>query len=354
MPANKNAVIRYKFLDDLLSDHLHYYSMKELTEKVNERLEDLGYSPVVSRTLEKDLVFLQERPFCIPLERNRKGGKSYIKYSSRSFSIFTHELSNEEISLLCEVLNTVGQFSGLPNFDWLDGLRDEMGFKKQKQVLSFSNNPLLKNTNILAKLYEFVANDCVLNIVYQRFTESTPENFILHPYLLKEYNNRWYLVGWQPDKDRIFTLAIDRIIEFEHLAEEKFNPYKGNIEDHFKDTIGITVYDDSSPEDIIFWASNIIVPYIETKPFHQSQSEDVHDELSLRTKYELPDEGRLYKIRCTLNLELEQALTRHFGDLIVLEPLRLRSSILEKVRIMQKRYEKLENNKSTNIEFVKA
>ena len=76
MPANKNAVIRYKFLDDLLSDHLHYYSMKELTEKVNERLEDLGYSPVVSRTLEKDLVFLQERPCCIPLERNRKGGKS--------------------------------------------------------------------------------------------------------------------------------------------------------------------------------------------------------------------------------------------------------------------------------------
>ena len=277
MPANKNAVIRYKFLDDLLSDRLHYYSMEELTEKVNERLEDLGYSPVVSRTLEKDLVFLQERPFCIPLERNRKGGKSYIKYSSRSFSIFTHELSNEEISLLCEVLNTVGQFSGLPNFDWLDGLRDEMGFKKQKQVLSFSNNPLLKNTNILAKLYEFVANDCVLNLVYQRFTESTPEYFTLHPYLLKEYNNRWYLVGWQPDKDRIFTLAIDRIIEFEHLAEEKFNPYKGNIEDHFKDTIGITVYDDSAPEDIIFWASNIIVPYIETKPFHQSQSKDVFD-----------------------------------------------------------------------------
>ena len=162
------------------------------------------------------------------------------------------------------------------------------------------------------------------------------------------------MVGWQPDKDRIFTLAIDRIIEFEHLAEEKFNPYKGNIEDHFKDTIGITVYDDSSPEDIIFWASNIIVPYIETKPFHQSQSEDVLDELSLRTKYELPDDGRLYKIKCTLNQELEQALTRHFGDLIVLEPLKLRSSIVEKVRIMKKRYENLENNKSTNIEFVKA
>ena len=86
------------------------------------------------------------------------------------------------------------------------------------------------------------------------------------------------------------------------------------------------------------------MPYIETKPFHQSQSEDLLDELSLRTKYELPDDGRLYKIRCTLNLELEQALTRHFGDLIVLEPLKLRSSIVEKVRIMKKRYENLENN----------
>ena len=177
MPANKNAVIRYKFLDDLLSDRFHYYSMEELTEKVNERLENLGYTPVVSRTLEKDIVFLQERPFCVPLERNRKGGKSYIRYANRSFSIFTHELSKEEISLLCEVLNTVGQFSGLPNFDWLDGLRNEMGLKKQKQVLSFSNNPLLKNTNILASLYEYVANDSVMKIVYQRFNDSQQEEF---------------------------------------------------------------------------------------------------------------------------------------------------------------------------------
>ena len=343
MPANKNAVIRYKFLDDLLSDRFHYYSMEELTEKVNDHLEDLGYVPVVSRTLEKDLVFLQERPFCVPLERGRIGGKSYIRYANRSYSIFTHDLSSEEISLLCEVLNTVGQFSGLPNFDWLDGLRDEMGFKKQKQVLSFSNNPLLKNTNILASLYEFVANDCVLNIVYQRFTDAKPETYVLHPYLLKEYNNRWYLVGWQPEKDGIFTMAIDRIVEFEHLSEVKFKPYDGNIENHFKDTIGITVYDNSEAEEVLFWASDVIVPYIETKPFHHSQSTEGIDELSIRTEYNLPIGGKIYKLWCTTNLELEQTLTRHFGDLLVLQPVLLRSSITKKIAEMQKRYAEIEN-----------
>lgn len=342
MPANKNAVIRYKFLDDLLSDRFHYYSMEELTEKVNERLEDLGYSSVVSRTLEKDLVYLQERPFCIPLERNRKGGKSYIRYANRSFSIFAHELSKEEISLLCEVLNTIGQFSGLPNFDWLDGLRTEMGLKKHKQVFSFSNNPLLRNSNILASLYEYVANDCVLKIIYQRFTESELETFLIHPYLLKEYNNRWYLVGWQPERNKIFTLAIDRIVGFESLPEERFISYHGNIEDHFEDTIGVTVYDDSKPERIIFWASDVIVPYIETKPFHHSQSSDDIDEMSVRAMYNIPINGKFYEINCTLNIELEQALTRHFGDILVLQPLKLRSSIAEKVRIMQKRYDNLE------------
>lgn len=342
MPANKNAVIRYKFLDDLLSDRFHFYSMEELTEKVNERLEDLGYSPVVTRTLEKDLVYLQERPFCIPLERNRKGGKSYIKYANRSFSIFTHQLSNEEISLLCEVLNTVGQFSGLPNFDWLDGLRDEMGFKKQKQVLSFSSNPLLKNSNILASLYEFVANDCVLNIVYQRFTDLEPESFRLHPYLLKEYNNRWFLVGWKPDKNQIVTLAIDRIIDFESIPEESFKCYSGDIEDHFKNTIGITVYDDAEPEKIVFWASKIIIPYIESKPFHSSQTLIGDEEQDMISNFNLPDGGKLYELRCTLNLELEQALTRHFSDLIVLQPKKLRYSIAEKINLMQKRYENIE------------
>lgn len=34
MPTNKNTIMRYKYLDRLLSDHYHYYDIHDLTEKV--------------------------------------------------------------------------------------------------------------------------------------------------------------------------------------------------------------------------------------------------------------------------------------------------------------------------------
>lgn len=35
MPTNKNALVRYRRLDRLLSDHHHYYNIHELTENMN-------------------------------------------------------------------------------------------------------------------------------------------------------------------------------------------------------------------------------------------------------------------------------------------------------------------------------
>ena len=46
MPTNKNALIRYKYLDRLLSDHYHYYDIHDLTEKVNNMLYDDGFPEV--------------------------------------------------------------------------------------------------------------------------------------------------------------------------------------------------------------------------------------------------------------------------------------------------------------------
>lgn len=38
MPANKNAMTRYKILDELLSCRYHDYSLDDLTEEVNRRV----------------------------------------------------------------------------------------------------------------------------------------------------------------------------------------------------------------------------------------------------------------------------------------------------------------------------
>ena len=151
MATNKNALIRYKHLDMLLSDRHHYYDINDLTEKVNEMLYDDGFKTVTRRCIEKDLVYLTERPFCAPIERTKRNGKNCVFYKNASFSIFKQEMSREERNLLREVLNTIGQFDGLDNFEWLEKFKIGLGYNRQRQIISFSNNPYLKNSNFWAR-----------------------------------------------------------------------------------------------------------------------------------------------------------------------------------------------------------
>ena len=340
MPANKNAVIRYKFLDELLSDRHHHYSMSDIETKVNGMLEDLGYPTVGTRQLEKDLVFLMERPFSAPIERYRSNGRECIRYKRSDFSIFTPELSKEERSILYEMLNTAGQFNGLPNFSWVEKLKDAYDIDKHKKVLSFQNNPLLKNSNLLASLYECVANEQVIYVTYQRFSDVTPDEYKIHPYLLKQYNNRWYLVGLRPDENKIYTLPLDRMLRFSPLPEDIFIPWKGDIEEYFKNTIGITVYDNTEPVDVYFWISDSAYPYYATKPIHHSQNElSDEDANSFKEKFNLHS-GKILNIKCTINYELIQELARSFSDIIILEPTELRNRFAEKVHEMWLNYNK--------------
>ena len=66
MPANKNAMTRYKILDELLSNRYHNYSLDDLTEEVNKRLAEMypDTDGVGRRTIEKDIEYLEyEGPF---------------------------------------------------------------------------------------------------------------------------------------------------------------------------------------------------------------------------------------------------------------------------------------------------
>ena len=156
MPANKNAMTRYKILDELLSSRYHNYSLDDLTEEVSKRLADMypDTNGVVRRTIEKDIYYLEyEGPFLAEIERYSVPGynpvkqKSYskqcLRYVNPNFSIFKKDLSDEEEYLLREALSILGQFDGLPNLDALEGLRLGLGVRgDDRQIISLTKNPL--------------------------------------------------------------------------------------------------------------------------------------------------------------------------------------------------------------------
>ena len=135
MPSNKNAFNRYLILDELLSDRFHDYSIEDLTHILEVRLAKDGFEGVGRRCVEKDIVYLENEPIFAEIERYKsETGKRCVRYADPTFSIFNKKLSNEERSLLCEVLETIGQFDGLDNFEWLEDFKSKLS-ETDKKIL---------------------------------------------------------------------------------------------------------------------------------------------------------------------------------------------------------------------------
>lgn len=339
MATNKNALIRYKHLDTLLSDRHHYYDINDLTEKVNQLLQDEGFQTVTRRCIEKDLVYLTERPFCAPIKRFKHNGKNCVAYKNPSFSIFMQEMSREERHLLSELLNTLGQFDGLDNFGWLDKFKSGLGNTRRRQIISFSNNPYLKNSNLLGTLFDLISNEVVICLSYHTFADPTVRSIAFHPYLLKQYNDRWFLLGAADDDGKILTFALDRIDKVESLPEKKYVPCPDDLSNRFEDIVGVTLYEDRPIEHIVFWASDASKDYIMTKPIHESQTSIKGEtENNLHEKHPQLDGGAFFSIDCIQNYELIRELCSFGKELIVLEPSSIRDEAFKRISMMVDKY----------------
>lgn len=320
MPTNKNALIRYKYLDSLLSDHYHYYDIHDLTENVNDMLYEDGFPEVTQRCIEKDLNTLEYAPFSAPIGRFNKNGKRCIAYEERSFSIFKKEMSIEERNLLREVLNTIGQFDGLDNFKWLDDFKIGLGLDDRRQIISFSNNPYLQNSNLLGTLFDYISNEAVIRLSYHTFSNTTIRSIDFHPYLLKQYNDRWFLLGAADSDQKILNFALDRIDKVEPLPEKKYIKCPDELYERFDDIVGVTLYEDCAVEHILLWVSDVSKGYVNTKPIHGSYTPIKGEtEQQLRNEYPQLQGGMFFTLDCIPNFELIRELCSYGKELVVLQ-----------------------------------
>lgn len=335
MPTNKNALTRYKYLDEMLSDRYHFYDIHDLTEKCNEKLVNAGFPEVSQRCIEKDINYLEYDPFYAEIERYRVNGHRYIRYKDPSFTIFRKELSEEESNLILEILNTIGQFDGLANFEWLDRLKIGLGLKKRPRIISFSNNPYLQNSNLLGILFDNISNQVAVRLEYHTFMDKEVRKIIFHPYLLKQYNDRWYLIGAADDDAKILNFALDRIDAVIALPEIKYKPCNEDLTERFEDIIGVTLYENRNIEHILFWVSDRSKGYMETKPIHGSQCQYKGEkEKELRRQYPSLNDGAFFSIDCIPNYELIRELCSFGKELIVLSPSYIQDDIFNRIKSM--------------------
>ena len=359
MPANKNAVTRYYILDKLLGNRYHNYSSKDLCQLVNEELKELRGSDesekkkevVCLSTIQHDLHYLEyEGPFLAEIEHyqidvpsqknpNKTVKKTCHRYADPSFSIFKKEMTEDEKYLLVEALSLLGQFDGLPNLEGLESLRNGLNVKTDWQIISFTKNPL-ENSTLLGELFTAISQRQVVELHYHRFDTPDEERTVtLHPYLLKEYNRRWYLIAAAEESGKLLNFALDRIDKVVPLPSHVYVLYDGDLNERFEDIVGVTLNEDKDLQTIVFWVSNRSKDYVATKPIHESQRNIRGErEEELREKYPTLREGRFFSIDCIENYELIRELTSFGKDLIVLSPQNIVEQVQQRIIEMQNEY----------------
>lgn len=344
MPANKNALIRYRYLDELLSSRVRYYTRQELTDKINEHLA----APVSKRCVEKDLIDIQEE-WGVEYVEKIYDGKKYIHYADPAFSIFNKELTSEERTMLRSVLDTIGQFDGLPNFEWLESMRlkiakggnsamstSELEDDSERKIIEFSSNPYLKNSNMIAGLFQHIASKHVIDIEYLPYCKELPIRETVSPYRLKQFNNRWYLLCCRMQDGRFSNFALDRLVSYSLAEGTEFLPCPIEIDEHFDDIVGVTYIKDAPVETVVFAGSPREIQFILTKPLHWTQKRpSTEEQIRLHEEYpNVPSDWIFLTIECKWNFELITTLFSFGERIIVISPSKVVSDIANKAETM--------------------
>jgi predicted DNA-binding transcriptional regulator YafY len=327
MAITKYPLIRYKILDKCFRNTGKKYFIEDLIKECeNVILEmDSESSGISVRQIREDIAFMKSAEgWSIEIEDNRVGRKMYYRYVDPNFSINNMPLNEIEINRLMEAVDTLSQFKGMPQFKWLNELLPKLqqGISIKKEIIiEFDNNEYLKGIDYLGQIYNAIYYKKVLLIEYQPFESESSINFTIHPHYLKQYNNRWFLFGFNNENEKAdWNLAIDRINKITEVSI-KYKANEIDWSDYFEDIIGVTKPIDTLPEKIILHFYGKTGKYMETKPIHGSQKSNwiTNDTLEL-------------KLNLIINYELERLILSYADTVKVIHPLELENKIKERLK----------------------
>lgn len=331
MPVTLKPLQRIEILDELLSSTR--FTGPELLKRVNEKLLDLYDLTIDKRTLSRDLNFLEFKKLA-PLHRPVTGDMFY--YYSEKFSLKNSLIDSDELRVLKQAINIfkkVQNFQLNTELDFIIGKlenRIHTNVPDVQTIVHFEDHTQARGNDWFHELFDAIREFTPLSIKYHSFKETIPREYVVHPYLLKEYRNRWFLIGRDGDSARILTLGLDRIKGLK-ISKEKF--IKNNVFEPdalFDNIIGVSMDYNRKPENIVIKIHPVSAPHVESKPLHKNQ------ELLKKQK----NGSLIIKLHLIVNYELKATLLGFGEGLEVISPVWLRADIKKSLSNTQRLYKK--------------
>lgn len=170
----------------------------------------------------------------------------------------------------------------------------------------------------LIPVMQAMLDNAVLHILYKKYQSTETDRRTIHPYAVKEFEKRWYIVAFSEEAGQLRTYAMDRIQSVER-AETTFTLPKGfNVDELFQASYGIYLPEEGQkPVLVKIRATEREAAYLRDLPLHPSQTALPGNEFALRV---IPNPGFIME------------LLRHGNRLEVLEPESLRKTVQEELK----------------------
>lgn len=317
--------LRLPVIDRCLQTPGTRWSAQQLLREVNAYLAEGDIPPVTIRTIQKDLKYLEAMPHNpAPLGFTDDGRVRYYYYTDRHYEMEAPITNSDQVFALTLAHEVLAQLKGFPMVKEVAALRALL--EKQFATLPVESYPILlfdeayelKGIEWLEPLFEAIRSKTSLIITYRPFDAETPIEKQIHPWWLKQSNQRWFLFGWSEVDNRLDNSPLDRI---EDIRTGKLH-YKENNEvnplEYFQEMVGVTRSQSEKPALVKLKVFGKQARYLDTKKLHKSQVvEHVESEFTI------------FNLWVILNYELIRKLLSLGEDVEVLEPESLRQQMMK-------------------------
>ncbi|MFV0366659.1 MAG: helix-turn-helix transcriptional regulator [Mangrovibacterium sp.] len=322
MPLDKNKEVRFRIIDKLLSSSKN--TLENLLKKVNEKLDYEDYPLISKRTLQDDLkgikMMLEEKyPDIEDVEElfgTEKLGRAKLwSYANTRTSIFKEltPFENNQLKQLLAMVKSLGGLNGIEGFsDTLDRLTKKLKLAEddQRKIMLIDRNEQYVGNDNIKELYDHIYKKQAVRIEYQSFNSEKRKYDKVSPQVLKEYNNRWFLMAWNHEVERITNYALDRILGIE-CVESEYVDKQIDWERFFSSIYGVSRV--GEPEEVKLRCNDQLFFYMESKPIVPNQQMDYVE--------------KIITLKVYLNYEFKQLIYSHQKDIEVLEPQSLKEEI---------------------------
>jgi predicted DNA-binding transcriptional regulator YafY len=331
MPLTKNAQLRIELLDEIFRG-VNRYNFINLLKKINNVLCSYDIPAIGEKTLYNDLKYLREEKSA-PIHRPNAFDDKY--YYTEKFSIKTTILDYEEIEFLKQVslilkrlspAHSGGEFTQI--IAKIDNTTHTVT-ETEESIIEIETHTQSSGIHWYNTLFYAIKDKSPLRISYKPYHKDEARDFIFHPYLLKQYRNRWFLFGREAGKEYVANLGLDRIVSIRNSGVTFFENDLFSADHYFNHLIGVSKPRDVEIQNVVLRVDEKSVPYILSKPIHNLQK------ISKRYKNgDIQVEIPLY-----INYELISTILSYQNTVEVLMPKELRQEILNILKKGMNKYE---------------